>query len=94
MTRDLGERKRAVLVALEANEYVGEQEAAQGLSTTELAERIYATEYFTTRQARLAATHRALAALMRAGLVIRVGKMDGNKRHAYWRRSSTTSRHP
>jgi len=90
MNRDLGERKRAVLVALEANEYVGEQEAAQGLSTTELAERIYATEYFTTRQARLAATHRALAALARAGLVIRV--VNGNKRHAYWRRSSTTSR--
>ncbi len=85
MSHAHGDMKRALLVALEANEYADEREAAQGLSTTEPARRISATGYFPTPQARLGATRHALDALARDDLVTRLATEEGN---IYWRRSS------
>jgi hypothetical protein len=92
MSRGFGKLQRALLDALEENETVGLREASVGLTTTDLAHRVFSVRrdpYFSLlKRSQRVAVYRALTGLAKAGLVIGFRSL-GHERDVRWRRSLT-----
>jgi hypothetical protein len=88
MSRGLGKIQRELLAVLRKHQRTAEpQAAATGLSTRELASRVY---YGfpgwggLTKPEQQVAVRRALAGLARSGLVLRMGAMHYGSRDCHW----------
>jgi hypothetical protein len=91
MGRGLGAIQRELLAALERNKLTSRQQAAEGLSITELAADYLGLPRldWSVDRAELSAAHRALKGLERPHLVVCLGKPAG--RSYRWRASARSA---
>jgi hypothetical protein len=85
MSRGHGRTQRMVLALLEENESAGLHQASEGMTVSELAEKVYSASLPCRPQSELSAVRRALATLARDGHVVRLGRLRDHQ--CRWRRS-------